>query len=179
MAKQLSIKTGEEEGKCQKHIIEVLNWCNFLNQQKGVSVLPYKVHQFIPQTGNVYLTIGEQDNRQITVEEKLYCEELSHGNTKVMYYPVVFSRLSGHEFYVVKINGSLIMPRNFDGYASGDGDRDINDGYIVLPHKGENINDYILGVNSEEIPSDWYTTNKKGVRKLKKTYESRIPQRFM
>lgn len=102
MAKQLSIKTGEEEGKCQKHIIEVLNWCNYLNQQKGVSVLPYKVHQFIPQTGNVYLTIGEQDNRQITVEEKLYCEELSHGNTKVMYYPVVFSRLSGHEFYVVK-----------------------------------------------------------------------------
>ena len=128
MAKQLSIKTGEEEGKCQKHIIEVLNWCNFLNQQKGVSVLPYKVHQFIPQTGNVYLTIGEQDNRQITVEEKLYCEELSHGNTKVMYYPVVFSRLSGHEFYVVKINDSLIMPRNFDGYASGDGDSDINDG---------------------------------------------------
>ena len=50
MAKQLSIKTGEEEEKCQKHIIEVLNWCNFLNQQKGVSVLPYKVHQFIPQT---------------------------------------------------------------------------------------------------------------------------------
>lgn len=177
MAKQLSIRTGEEEDKCQKHIVEVLNWCNILNQQKGVSILPFKVHQFIPQTGNVYLTIGEQDNRQITVEEKLYCDELSHGNKKVMYYPVVFSRLSGHEFYVVKINGSQIMPRSFDGYASGDGDSDINDGYIILPHRGENINDYILDVNSEEIPSDWYTTNKKGVRKLKKTYESRIPQK--
>ena len=141
MAKQLSIRTGEEEDKCQKHIVEVLNWCNILNQQKGVSILPFKVHQFIPQTGNVYLTIGEQDNRQITVEEKLYCDELSHGNKKVMYYPVVFSRLSGHEFYVVKINGSQIMPRSFDGYASGDGDSDINDGYIILPHRGENIND--------------------------------------
>lgn len=94
-----------------------------------------------------------------------------------MYYPVVFSRLSGHEFYVVKINGSQIMPRSFDGYASGDGDSDINDGYIILPHRGENINDYILDVNSEEIPSDWYTTNKKGVRKLKKTYEARIPKK--
>lgn len=134
MAELLSIETGENMTNCQKHIIDVLNWCNHLNQQKGVSVLPYKVHQFIPQTGNVYLTIGEQNNRQITVEEKLYCEELSHGDTKVMYYPVVFSRLSGHEFYVVKINGSQIMPRNFDGYASGDGDSDINDGYIILPH---------------------------------------------
>lgn len=76
-----------------------------------------------------------------------------------------------------QINGSQIMPRSFDGYASGDGDSDINDGYIILPHRGENINDYILDVNSEEIPSDWYTTNKKGVRKLKKTYESRIPQK--
>lgn len=60
-----------------------------------------------------------------------------------------------------QINGSQIMPRSFDGYASGDGDSDINDGYIILPHRGENINDYILDVNSEEIPSDWYTTNKR------------------
>ena len=177
MAELLSIKTGENITDCQKHIIDVLNWCNHLNQQKGVSVLPYKIHQFIPQTGNVYLTIGEQNNRQITVEEKLYCEELSHSDAKVMYYPVVFSRLSGHEFYVVKINGSQIMPRNFDGYASGDGDSDINDGYIILPHTGEDINNYLLDVNSDDIPSDWYTTNKRGVRKLKKAYESRIPQK--
>ena len=177
MAKQLNIRTGEDFEKCQKHIIDVLNWCNHMNQQKGVSVLPYKIHQFIPQTGNVYLTIGEQNNRQITVEEKLYCKELTHGDTKVMYYPVVFSRLSGHEFYVIKINGSQIIPRNFDGYATSDDDSDVNDGYIIIPHTGENINDYLLTVDSDEIPSDWYTTNKKGVRKLKKTYESRIPQK--
>lgn len=89
MAKRLCMQTGEDADKCQKHIIDVLNWCNTLNQQKGVSVLPYKVHQFIPQTGNVYLTIGEQSNRQITVEEKLYCKELSHGDVKIMYYPPV------------------------------------------------------------------------------------------
>ena len=154
MTMQLSIKTGEDIAKCQKHIIGVLNWCNILNQQKGVSVLPYKVHQFIPQTGNVYLTIGEQANRQITVKEKLYCDELSHGDTKIMYYPVVFSRLSGHEFYVIKINGSQILPRNFDGYATGDGDSDINDGYIILPYTGEDINNYILDVYSDDIPSD-------------------------
>lgn len=177
MAKRLCMQTGEDADKCQKHIIDVLNWCNTLNQQKGVSVLPYKVHQFIPQTGNVYLTIGEQSNRQITVEEKLYCKELSHGDVKIMYYPVVFSRFSGHEFYVVKVEGSRIMPRNFDGYATGDGDNDVNDGYIILPHNGEIADSYLLDVNSDDIPSDWYTINRKGERKLKKTYLSRMPQK--
>lgn len=95
-----------------------------------------------------------------------------------MYYPVVFSRLSGHEFYVIKIIGSTIMPRNFDGYATGDGDSDVNDGYIILPHHGESVDDYMLDITSDDIPSDWYTTNKKGVRKLKKTYEARIPQKI-
>lgn len=176
--KKLSLQTGEEEKKCQKHIIDLLNWCNQLNLSNGASILPYKIHQFIPQTGNVYLTIGDQASRQITVEEKLYCKELSHGDVKIMYYPVVFSRLSGHEFYVIKIIGSTIMPRNFDGYATGDGDSDVNDGYIILPHHGESVDDYMLDITSDDIPSDWYTTNKKGVRKLKKTYEARIPQKI-
>lgn len=177
MAKQLCLQTGEATEKCQKHIIEVLNWCNLLNQQEGVSILPYKIHQFIPQTGSVYLTIGEQSNRQITVKEKLYCKDLSHGDIKIMYFPVVFSRFSGHEFYVVKVEGSRVMPRNFDGYTTGDRDNDINDGYIILPHNGEDADNYMLDVDSDDIPSDWYTINKKGERKLKKTYLARIPQK--
>lgn len=177
MAKKLSFETGEGVANCQKHITDLLNWCNQLNLQEDVSILPYKIHQFIPQTGNVYLTIGDQTNRQITVEEKLYCKELSHGNVKVMYYPVVFSRFSGHEFYVVKISGEHILPRNFDGYASGDNDRNVNDGYIILPHQGETVNDYLLDIDSDDIPSDWYTTNRRGERKFKKTYEDRLPQK--
>lgn len=177
MAKRLCLQTGEDTEKCQKHIIEVLNWCNLLNQQEGVSILPYKIHQFIPQTGSVYLTIGEQSNRQITVKEELYCKDLSHGDIKIMYFPVVFSRFSGHEFYVVKVEGSRVMPRNFDGYTTGDRDNDINDGYIILPHNGEDADNYMLDVDSDDIPSDWYTINKKGERKLKKTYLARIPQK--
>ena len=94
-----------------------------------------------------------------------------------MYFPVVFSRFSGHEFYVVKVEGSRVMPRNFDGYTTGDRDNDINDGYIILPHNGEDADNYMLDVDSDDIPSDWYTINKKGERKLKKTYLARIPQK--
>ncbi len=178
MAKKLSLAVGENEDKCKSHIIAVLNWCNHINLQGGASVLPYKIHQFIPQTGNVYATIGEQASRVITVKEKLYCDELSHGDTKVMFYPVVFSRLSGHEFYVVKIAGSHIAPRNFDGYAVTDDGGNANDGYIVIPHTGETADEYMLDLNSDDVPAEWFTVNKKGERKLKKAYASRVPQKM-
>ncbi len=178
MAKKLSVLTGEAEDKCNKHIIAVLNWCNHINLQGGPSILPYKIHQFIPQTGNVYATLGEQNARVITVEEKLYCEELSLGENKVMYYPVVFSRLSGHEFYVVKIIGNSIAPRSFDGYATGEDDSNANDGYIIIPHTGETAETYMLDLSSDDVPADWFTVNRNGERRLKRSYEARIPQKI-
>ena len=176
IAKKLSDYTGENQPDCRKHIIDILDWCNRLNLQNKSSILPYKIHQFIPQTGNVYLTIGRQQDRQITVEEKLYCDELSHGDVKVMYYPVVFSRISGHEFYVVRLSGASVMPRDFDGYAVTDDNEEVQNGYIIIPHDGESAQDYLLDENSDEIPAEWCSVDRKGRRRLKNEYKSRIPK---
>lgn len=167
--------------RCYGHIIEVLEWCNRINiEQKGINILPYKIHQFIPQTGNVYATLGLQQERFITVKEELYCEELSSGETKVMYYPMVFSRLSGHEFYVVHLDGgsSRIIPRSFDDRNRDDEDSDLNSGYVFIPHDGEDPSSYELDINSDDIPDDWFTVNRQGQRKLKKTYADRLPHRI-
>lgn len=167
--------------RCYEHIIEVLEWCNRINiEQKGINILPYKIHQFIPQTGNVYATLGLQEERYITVKEELYCEELSSGETKVMYYPMVFSRLSGHEFYVVHLNGnsSRIIPRSFDDRNRDDEDSDLNSGYVFIAHDGEDPSSYELDINSDDIPDDWFTVNRQGQRKLKKTYADRLPRRI-
>lgn len=40
MAKKLSFETGEGVANCQKHITDLLNWCNQLNLQEDVSILP-------------------------------------------------------------------------------------------------------------------------------------------
>lgn len=167
---------------CTEHIIGVLNWCNDFNvtTEGNIKLLPYKIHQFIPQTGNVYATLGTPNERYITVEEKLYCEDLSDGDNKVKYFPIMFSRLSGHEMYSVKLdtNGELI-PRNFDERIDPDADeQDVNNGYIIIPHSGENIEDLLLDVNSDEIPEDWYTTDRRGNRKLKPTYKDRLPRKI-
>ena len=179
IAHKLSCEIEIDEAKCQKHILEVLDWCNRINVEFSSQILPYKIHQFIPQTGNVYATIGNSDGRIITVEEKLYCEELSHGDTKVMYYPVVFSRLSGHEFYVIQLDtaSSHIMPRNFDGRIVTDDEGNVNDGYIIVAHEGESIDDYMLSPDSDDIPDEWFVYNKSG-RHLKSNYVDRLPRKI-
>ena len=162
---------------CKSHLEQFLNWSNKINQNSSQKILPYKIHQFIPQTGNVYATLGTPEIRQVTVEEKLYFDDNSEGNDKQMFFPIVFSRLSGHEFYVVNV-GEKIMPRNFEANSFADEDEVHNgmDGYIVIPHTGEDPQNYELDLESDDIPDEWFTYNKKGERKLKKNYESRIPR---
>lgn len=166
---------------CQKHIIELLNWCNSLNIVPGhKKVLPYKIHQFIPQTGNVYSTLGLPELRHLTVEEKLYDEKSGNGANKAMFFPIVFSRLSGHEFYVVDKSGSRIMPRPFESntFADEEDSLTVGKGYIVVPHEGEDIEKFMLAPESDDVPDDWFTYTKRGERKLKKAYISRFPQKI-
>lgn len=181
IAKKLSERTGLEPVFCEQHIISVLNWCNKLNVELKTNLLPYKIHQFITQTGNVYATLGNQNERDISIEEILYSQRLSEElDAEVMFYPLVFSRLSGHEFYSVRLNVSdrTIKPRNFDGNKQDDDeDNRKEDGYILIPHTGEALEDYLLDINSDEIPEEWFTTTRSG-RKLKKNYADQMPQKI-
>lgn len=167
--------------ECYQHILGVLNWCNEVNVNQDTNFLPYKIHQFIPQTGNVYATLGNPENRFITVEEKLYCEELSDANHKVQYYPLMFSRLSGHELYSVKVTNGILFPRNFDERTDVEEEeqvQSVNNGYIIVPHNDENLDDFLLDPNSDEIPEDWYTLDRHGNRKFKKTYIGCFPKKI-
>ena len=177
IAKTLSLATSLPENVCQGHIMLILNLCNKFNIEEGTNLLPYKIHQFIPQTGNVYTTLGTPESRMITVEEKLYCDDLSTGESKVMYYPVVFSRLSGHEFYVVRLDSehSKILPRSFDGRLLTEDESNQSDGYILIPHAGETIADYKVSADSEDIPDEW-TTVSRGIRAVKGPHQNKLPR---
>ena len=163
---------------CKRHLADLLNWCDTVNKTSAQKVLPYKIHQFIPQTGNVYATLGSPALRHITVEEKLYDEEASGQGEKPMYFPVVFSRITGHEFYVVNKTIDRLLPRTFESniFATENNNNDQN-GYIIVAHSGEDINDFTLNLESDDIPDDWFTFSLNG-RKLKRGYENRIPQKI-
>ena len=166
---------------CYDHVIAFLKWCNHINATTGSNLLPYKIHQFIPQTGNVYATLELNDKRVIDVEEKLYCEERSTAEEKIMFYPLVFSRLSGYEMYVVKLDvgNHRVMPRNFDGHVVDEDDTNINNGYLLIPHVGDNISDFELDINSDEMPLEWCTINRHGQRSLKSDYKKKMPQKML
>lgn len=175
MAQKLSAETNTEQGKCEEHIRKVLEWCNYINANgQKPAILPYKIHQFIPQTGDVYATLNTLDTRELTVQEQLYGEENSETGSRNMFYPLVFSRLSGHEFYVVRLNQGKIVPRDFDGTVSSSDNEDADDGYIFIPHEGESMAEYELSPNDDDIPTEWLTINRSGA-KFKKNIASKLP----
>lgn len=180
MAHRLSVETAIDISACEKHILSVLEWCNAVNAKgQKPAILPYKIHQFIPQTGDVFATLDTQENRELTIKEELYSEENAEDGTRYMYYPLVFSRLSGHEFYVVRLDSrGKILPRNFDGTVNSSDDENANEGYIFIPHEGETMDDYVLTPQDDDIPIDWLSISRRGPQfdKFKKSIAAQLPK---
>lgn len=159
---------------CRNHLLAVLNWCNEINVSQGTMLLPYKIHMFIPQTGTVYATLEAPTDRRITVEDKLYCEE------NVKYYPIMFSRLSGHEMYSVERIGGKLFPLNSDNKTLQNDDDESQvsfEGYIIIPHEDESTDDLLLDPNTDDVPEDWIRRNRNGDVEIKKDKRGILPQR--
>ena len=111
---RLSGFCGVEVSICRQHLLELLEWANQLNSNTAKdfrkNYLPYRIHQFVAQTGSVYATLGNQDERQFYLDSGLYAEDKD-----TLIFPLVFSRSSGHEMYCVGLNmkQGRILPREF------------------------------------------------------------------
>ena len=105
------------------HLQKLLQWANILNSdpEKQKNYLPYRIHQFIAQTGSVYATLGNQKSRDLFLDAGLYVE-----NKETKLYPLVFSRASGHEYYCVKLNknDAKLFPREFNDVADDEEEGD-------------------------------------------------------
>ena len=90
----------------RKKIIDILIWAESLNiksaaEKRKDTILPFKLHQFISQTGYVYVTLENADNRHITLEPNPFVK-LSESEPEVPVFQTVFSRVSGVEFICVR-----------------------------------------------------------------------------
>ncbi|MCH7411117.1 DEAD/DEAH box helicase [Belliella sp. DSM 111904] len=184
----------DDKEKCEKFLIRFFEWSEELNKKnasKRLSFLPFKIHQFISQTGNVYVTLDERKSRVITLEDGRYTEEGDQGR---FIFPVLFSRYSGHDFICVKKNipDGRLLPREPDdlpdritkeelkGSKTENKSRrkltenDFESGYLLLPENGEDIwsEDMI-----DSLPETWWK-EKKGQIIVDNYYEFRIPQKI-
>ncbi len=183
----------EDEERCLEYLKKFFEWSealNIKNSSNRQSFLPFKIHQFISQTGNVYVTLNSRKSREITLEDGRYIKE---GDEDRYIFPVLFSRYSGVDFICVKKNFSegKFEPREPDSLPekitkdSLKGDKeegrskrilkesDFEQGYLILPEKDEELwnSDMI-----DSLPDTWWK-EKKGVITLDNFYEFRVPQK--
>jgi superfamily II DNA/RNA helicase len=171
IVKTLSEDSGMDKSTCEAQLISFLLWLSSVNASKEnqkYSYLPYRLHQFISQTGTVYTSLSYKDDNIITLDAVS-----AKGEDQTPLYPVVFSRLSGHPFICVTIDKDkmLLRPREFQ--ESTEEQESLNDGYIIM---GDNI------WNPEEdittLPDSWGRIDKKGNYKPIKKYEEKLPQKI-
>jgi superfamily II DNA/RNA helicase/very-short-patch-repair endonuclease len=176
IAAEFSLETGISKEHAEKKIIEILIWAEQLNiesarDKKKDTILPFKLHQFISQTGYVYVTLEPADKRFVTLEPNPFVK-LSESEPEVPVFQTVFSRVSGVEFICVRKDFSESKltfrdfnenqnPKNEDDLKANDGNKvkkvksrlqdDYKDGYILFD-KG-----YQLDINEflDLLPQAW------------------------
>ncbi len=174
----LSEETKESLQICLSQLNKLLIWANYLNNKKEddrVPVLPFKLHQFISQTGSVYITLDSKESRKITLDPGSFIKD--EKNEKKPIYPVVFSRTSGHEFICVRKNlsKSILEPREFNQKISEEEEESFDQGYLIMDYGSQNIWDESQIIN---LPDSWVKESKNGELSVAKEYKRRIPQRI-
>ena len=160
----LSRESGLDKEICASQLIVLLEWITKVNAVAEKPYLPFKLHQFISQTGSVYLTL---DNQTITLKAGAFANK--DGENKPL-YPIVFSRTSGQEFIcIIKNEGSeKLIPREFNNRA--DDNEDLTAGYII-----PDIDAWDPTIDIEKLPDAWVKVNARGQINVIPKYRDRIP----
>ncbi|HOW24507.1 MAG TPA: DEAD/DEAH box helicase [Bacteroidales bacterium] len=193
---QLSEDSGLGAEICTVRMKELLKWTENLNvfavnNNTRKSYLPYKLHQFISQTGSVFVTLEPKDIRLISLDAGRYT--IKDGAEKPV-FPVLFSRYSGHEFICVTkdFENNRLLPREpyeippritlteLRGDPEVEIERRVLDkkdfpaGYIIIPNENEEIwSDNDL----DNLPDNWFRTIA-GNRILDNLHEYQIPNKI-
>lgn len=174
ISRELSSYLDLDESLFTEQLTSMLQWISNVNIKRSKNdkppLIPFKLHQFISQTGSVYIALDKNENQIITLEAGVF---KGKNNDKKPLFPVVFSRISGYEFICVKLNSNLnkMHPRDFREIA--DEKEDLSYGYLIPYNEiWEPAKDL------EKLPDAWIRYKKSGLVYPIKKYESRIPQRI-
>jgi hypothetical protein len=151
----LARESGVAEDICRQFLADLLQWTSAVNQRlqdagQRYTILPFKLHQFISQTGSVYTTIDQDEQRFITLEPGVYKQDEAE---KKPIFANVFSRASGHAFICVSLLGNRLEPREFRDSSE---ENEATDGYLIV---GEDVWD--PAEDLEYLPDSWVRITKK------------------
>lgn len=156
LVEELANASGNTAEVCRNFLEQLLQWISLSNvrlQARGerYTLLPFKLHQFISQTGSVYTTLDQDENRFVTLEPGVFKTDEAD---KKPIFPNVFSRASGHPFICVTRLGERLEPREF---RESTDDEETTDGYLIV---GEDVWD--PEEDLEMLPDSWVRRTKAG-----------------
>ena len=172
IVQELADASGTSTEAARHFLEQLLQWISFANKRlqdsgERYTLLPFKLHQFISQTGSVYTTLDQDgDGRFITLEPGLF---RPGDEQQKPIFPNVFSRASGHAFICVARVGNKLEPREFLERESDD-DSDTQDGYLIV---GEGIWD--PEADMELMPDAWVRANNQNVYSPRRDYAGLFP----
>ncbi len=158
----LSEASGQPEPNCRRALADLLLWISTVNQSlmktgSRYTLLPFKLHQFIAQTGSVYTTLDQDESKRfITLEPGIYKQD---DENKKLIYPNVFSRATGHPFLCVSLANGHLEPREFRANSNEeeDGADQKKDGYLIV---GEEV--WNPETDLQDLPEAWLRRPKNG-----------------
>ena len=171
VVEKLHQKSGESLASCQDAVETTLQWVSTVNQRirtagSRYTLLPFKLHQFIAQTGSVYTTLDQGEGRFITLEPGIY----KHDDKDKPIFPNVFSRISGHPFICTSLIDGRLVPREFR--AGAEDETTGTPGYLIV---GEEVWDPVHDI--EYLPETWVRRRANGVVTPVPKRRDRFPKR--
>ena len=142
---------------------------------KQKAVLPFKLHQFISQTGSVYTTL---DGGIISLEASYFTNKSPGGKTPL--FPVVFSRESGIAFYCLTRHATTLTPREFDDSLEDADFGNAERGYLIQSELDEDGRDKIWHDDEiDNLPDAWVNRDATGKAiSVVKKYRASIPKKI-
>lgn len=158
IAQELAAAAALPPAACRRFLEDLLQWISAANQQmqaegQRYTILPFKLHQFISQTGSVYTTLDQDENRFITLEPGVFKQD---EDEKKPIFANVFSRASGYPFICVARVDNRLEPREFR--ENSEEESESSDGYLII---GEDVWD--PQEDSELLPESWLRLTRAGL----------------
>ncbi|MBN1542605.1 DEAD/DEAH box helicase [candidate division KSB1 bacterium] len=168
----LAEESGLDKPFLESFLRDYLKWLALINQDAADAkdaILPFRVHQFISQTGSVFSSLHSDDENRIITLDPAHHKMVN--DEKIPLYPMVFSRASGHEFLCVRLDMECmqIKPRDFQELT--DEQEDSLLGYLIF---GEDV--WNPEEDSDLLPENWGKIDKQGKFKAASKYSTRLPQ---
>jgi superfamily II DNA/RNA helicase len=167
---------------CDRALKNLLAWAEVVNevlrdQGSRKAYFPFRLHQFISQTGSVYLTLENKDDRKVSLQAGQFIKGDKYDKQPI--YQAVFSRITGHEFICVRKNydEGRLETRGFNDLFDEEEEGDNKaSGYLIPQPEGEE--DLWRDELIESLPGSWYRHYKNGNIAVVPKYRDRIPTRI-